>query len=96
MTVMDIRNGAETNDLGVSETEERLGIVGLLAITYKRMTLVIAEDDEGLMATGWNCPWPGQENRPHYGLAMARQKAIDGLLHARARRTEFLAKGTRQ
>ena len=88
----EIDNGATTDDLGVSQSEERLGITGLLAITYKRLTLVIAEDDEGLTAVGCNSPWPGQDHRPHFGLAAARQKAIDNLMQIRAHRNEHLAR----
>jgi hypothetical protein len=85
MTSTDIGHGATTNDLGVSESEERNGVVGLLAITYKRLTIVVAEGSDDLIATGSNVAWPDTPHRPHIGLALAREKAIDNLQSLRVR-----------
>jgi hypothetical protein len=92
MTRMDLRLGVAVEDLGVSESEEKAGVAGLLAITYRRLTIVVAEDDDGLISAGVNVSWPTQTHEAHFGLAAARQKAIAGLVQCRARHAEHKAR----
>lgn len=101
MNIMDIKPDAEIKPdvdfkrLSVGAHEETLGVVGLLAITHKRVTIVIAEDNEGIFAVGTNASWPDQDHRPRYGLALARDRALRNLEVLQDKRDEHLRKAGR-
>lgn len=76
----------KTEKLELSRSDKLAGIVSLLCITFKRMTVVVAEDDDGLMAIGVNVSWPGTAHIPHIGLSAARHHAVNRMEDLRTRR----------
>jgi len=82
-------------ELGIDASEEELGVVDIRCITLKRMTIVVIEANDGLMAVGFNAPWPWQVHDAVIGKAMARQKALTGLTLMRERMATRMWKGSK-
>lgn len=79
-------------DLGLSVTEEELGIVDMQSITCRRLTIVVVETVEGIVVTGTNAPWPEQRQDAYIGLAKARHSAVERAGRMRAAHLEHLAR----
>lgn len=71
--------------LTITDDERDSGVVGAVAITYKRLTIVILESQEGFLAVGSNASWPTGSHAPHLGLAAARHHASERLATLRDR-----------
>jgi len=80
-------------ELGIDASEEELGVVHIRCITLKRMTIVVIEASDGLMAVGFNAPWPWQAHDPVIGKAKARQKGLTGLVRMRETMATRMWKG---
>lgn len=67
---------AETSRLQLNDVEIEAGVVAGHIIKFKRMTLVVLEDGDGLMVAGVNSPFPNSQADPTLGLNRARAVAI--------------------
>lgn len=81
------------SDLALSDAERRSGIVKLKAITWKRMTIIVAEADDGVIAVGTNVSWPGTRHNSSTAISIARDHAINRLAELRERRPVRQSRG---
>jgi len=79
----------EAEELGIDASEEADGVVHIMAISFRRTTVVIMQDADGVIGIGSSIAWPRGRFDPDIGRAKARRNARRLLAYSRERSAEF-------
>lgn len=77
-------------ELGIDAGEFALGIVHIMAISFRKVDVVVLEDSDGLIGIGHSAAWPGQDADHAMARTRAREKAKKRLLMSRENHVAFL------
>lgn len=81
-------------ELDIVPIEERLGVVSVLAVVYRRGAAVFMTSEDGFQIVGRAAAWPDQDFNADYFVFKARGNAHRKLRNSRAGRAEYCARRT--